>query len=229
MGLTRKRNEDRYIIKESKGLFAVCDGMGGHKAGDVASHIAIQILEKTIDSNDSNNPIEVLNLAIGLANREIREKGEKNSDWYQMGTTITAAILMNNELSIANVGDSSIYLIRDMSIKKLTTDHTLAEQLVMDGIMSPVEMRDSSYNHILTRALGVEEEVIIDNFKEQVFPGDFILICSDGLTDMLEAEEILSIIAGSEIMDVDLLAQTLMNRALDKGGYDNITLILLHI
>ncbi len=226
IGLIRKKNEDNLLINESKGLFVVCDGMGGHKAGDIASKLAIQVLEEEVNSQPLNDILTVLNKSIQKANRLIYKNGHETQEWHEMGTTITAAVINDRQISIANVGDSCLYIIRKDGIRKVTRDHTLAEQMVIDGLLKQEEIRTSAYNHILTRALGVEEEVLIDNFEEEIFPGDIVLICSDGLSDMLEDMEIMSII-NSNITDLDEAAQELLEQALLKGGHDNITFILL--
>ena len=143
-----------------------------------------------------------------------------------MGTTITAAVIKGSQLIVANVGDSSVFLIRNDTIRKITRDHTLAEEMLANGLLEPGEMRSSSYNHILTRALGIDEEVEIDIFIEDIMPGDIILMCSDGLTDMLIPEEILNIIKGHD-SDLEMAGRQLLGEALQKGGFDNITIILL--
>lgn len=231
LGLHRKKNEDSFLINQSLGLFVICDGMGGHRGGDVASQMAINIIDEMSKSEVWTNAVELLNNSIQKANRVIRQEGHQNPEWYGMGTTVAAALIEGERVTVASVGDSSLYIIRDNEIKMLTKNHTLAEQLVREGVLKADEIRQCSYNHILTRALGVEEDVQIDNFEEKLLPGDYILICSDGLSDMLEDQEILDIILddpnkGSEI---DIIARALLKEALNKGGYDNITIIIIHV
>lgn len=223
-GLIREKNEDSFLINEAKGLFVVCDGMGGHRAGDVASRLAVDIISKAAADDSLEDPIVFLNQAIWEANRAIWLEGQRNPQYYQMGTTVTAAVIKGEELAAANVGDSSLFIIRGNNIHKVTRDHTLAEQMVEDGILG---YRDKAFNHILTRALGAEIDVKVDNFIEKLYPGDYVLLCSDGLTDMLEEEEILSTVMGNN--DLNETARELVDRALSKGGYDNVTLILLCI
>lgn len=228
IGLVRKRNEDRFIMSEKKGLFVVCDGMGGHKAGDVASSIAVQVIEKAIASQVFDHSITFLNTCIQKANRLIYQSGNEKQEYHEMGTTIVAAVVTESNLRIANVGDSCLFLVRQDTITKITKDHTLAEQMIAEGILKNEEIFTNAYNHILTRALGQDEEVRIDNFEEAIHPEDIILICSDGLSDMLSDQEILSIINANK-EDLNQAARELLNQALLKGGYDNITFILVEL
>lgn len=229
LGLHRKKNEDSFLINQNMGLFVICDGMGGHRGGDIASQMAINTIDEVCRTDPVNDTRDRLCQAIHKANANIWQQGHANPEWEGMGTTVTAALLENEKLTVANVGDSSLYIIRNQSIRKITTDHTLAEQMVKEGLLRFEEMRKSSYNHILTRALGVEYEIEIDVFEEQLEPGDYILICSDGLSDMLDENEILRIImeAAAKGEKLDVIARTMLGTALDKGGYDNITILLI--
>ncbi|MDD2620123.1 MAG: Stp1/IreP family PP2C-type Ser/Thr phosphatase [Syntrophomonadaceae bacterium] len=229
LGLHRKKNEDSYLINQALGLFVVCDGMGGHRGGDIASQMAINTID-TISREKNNNEAQFqLFDIIHKANEVIWKRSQDNPEWDGMGTTITAALVENDKLTVANVGDSSLYIIRNKSICKVTKDHTLAEQMVKEGLLSIEEMRSSSYNHILTRALGVEENVVIDFFEEQLEADDLILICSDGLSDMLDENEILGIIMefAAKETELDMIVRTLLRQALNRGGYDNITIVML--
>lgn len=227
IGLMRKKNEDNYHINSEQGVFVVCDGMGGHKGGEVASRIATDVIADYFQDSSVAEPVKMLNESIMLANKLIWQKGQEHPQWYEMGTTVTAALLETDKLTVANVGDSSLYIIRNNNVRKITRDHTLAEQMVADGLLAYEEMHSSTYNHVLTRALGVQEDVLIDNFIEELLPGDYILICSDGLSDMVDETEILNIVNSGN--DVDQITRELLNYALVKGGYDNITVILLHM
>ncbi|HBQ27121.1 MAG TPA: Stp1/IreP family PP2C-type Ser/Thr phosphatase [Syntrophomonas sp.] len=230
-GLLRKNNEDHYLVMDEYGLFVVCDGMGGHKGGDVASKIAVNCIEKYMlnlnTDSLSQNPISVLNTAINKANRLIWSQAQENPQWHEMGTTITAAMIRKKQLSVANVGDSSLYIFRNGKLKKTTRDHTLAEKMVADGLLKNEEKKSSGYNHILTRALGIQEEVVIDNFEYRLYTGDLILLCSDGLSDMLDDKEMATIL--NQDADLQKNIKYLLDAALKKGGYDNITIILLRI
>ncbi len=231
IGLLRKNNEDRYLVMDEYGLFAVCDGMGGHKGGDVASKMAVDCLHEYMLNLAADslrqNPISVLNAAIQKANHLIWLQAQGNSELHEMGTTITAAMIRKKQLAVANVGDSSLYIFRNGKLEKVTRDHTLAEKMVADGLLKNEDKKSSGYNHILTRALGIQEEVKIDNFEHQLYRGDLVLLCSDGLTDMLDDNEIETLLNQEENVQKSL--DTLLDTALTKGGYDNITIILLRI
>lgn len=225
-GLVREKNEDAFLMDEDQGFFLVCDGMGGHRGGEVASHMAVETISRSMEGFTSANARQQLVQGIEKANQAILKSGLENEDLFEMGTTVTAALLNDTQFTVANVGDSGVFIIRDGSIRKVTRDHTLAEQMLSNGVLKPEEMRDNAYNHILTRALGIEEQIEIDIFDEDLRPDDIILMCSDGLTDMLTPEEIL-IVVQAHSKDLDIAAQQLLREALGKGGFDNITILLL--
>ena len=227
-GLIRERNEDSYLVDTSRGLFAVCDGMGGHRGGDVASRTAVQAIKAHVLNTSTGNPIEVLTEAIQKANHAVWTAAQMDAEIRDMGTTATVALVTGRQLYAAHVGDSGLYLIRNSNIHKITRDHTLAEQMVSTRVMTEEEARSSAYNHILTRAVGINVEVDIDCYQEELTSGDIILLCSDGLSDMVELQDINAIVKrhGEQIGKA---AQEMLQAALHNGGYDNITLILLLI
>ncbi len=226
-GLVRSNNEDNYLVNEKYGLLVVCDGMGGHNGGEIASAMAIEIIQRRIASHKFEQTIEMLNDVIAEANEFIFNHALKHLDLHGMGTTLTAAMINEKTLSIAHIGDSSLFLIRDSFIKKITHDHTLAEQMIIESLLSANEAIKSPYNHVLTRALGVEEQVKIDNYFERLKNGDIILLCSDGLTDLLSQSEMKTIVQKSNSLKES--ANNLVISALDRGGSDNITVILASI
>lgn len=228
-GLIRQRNEDSFFIRESKGLFVVCDGMGGHKSGHVASRLAVDIVARETDNIDNNRLVEVIDEIIRKANQKIWEVGQKDPECREMGTTITVAIINENTLYVRHIGDSRLYIIRGNNIRQVTEDHTLAEQMVKDGLLSAQELSNTSYNHILTRALGIDEDVQIDHYVESLVVGDIILLCTDGLSDMLKDEEILEVVSSLAYENMEQTAQKLVDKALERGGHDNITVILIGI
>jgi serine/threonine protein phosphatase PrpC len=228
IGLLRESNQDTFLIEKHMGLYVVCDGMGGHKGGDVASNLAIKAINESLDSYDSEHALKWLNQCVIKANQLIREWGRINPELFEMGTTLTAALIKEQDLIIAHVGDSRLYRINQQGIIQLTRDHTLAQQMISDGLLKPEELRDNAYNHILTRALGIADQIIIDNLVEQLLPGDIILLCTDGLSDMVEESDILTII-NEYGKDLEGAAQKMLDCALSNGGYDNITLILIRV
>jgi len=227
-GRVRPNNEDSLLVRTEQGLFIVCDGMGGHNAGEVASRLAVQYIGDYLLKSGIPVSAQILNEAIIKANELVWQQGQDNPEWHEMGTTATAAIIRDNQLLVANVGDSSLYLIRDRAISKITRDHTLAQEMVKDGLIKSDEVKHSGYNHILTRALGVHPDLEIDNFEEILKSGDTILICSDGLSDMLSDDEILNTMLEHE-NSLDDTSIALLEKAMVGGGYDNISLILLKV
>jgi protein phosphatase len=227
IGLHRKRNEDTFLVDEDKCIFVVCDGMGGHKGGDVASRLAVEIIKETFIFSVAEEIIPALQSAAEMANRIIWEKGKSDDSLNEMGTTLTAAVIFDGSLIVAHVGDSSLYLFRENQLKKVTCDHTLAEQMLSDGLLKKEDMRSNVYNHVLTRAVGVESQVEIDIYQEEIHTGDWVLMCTDGLTDLIEDEYIDELLRGAD--DPKIVAQELLNMALHKGGYDNVTIVLVSV
>ncbi len=228
LGLKRKQNEDAYLINKTWGLFVICDGMGGHRGGDVASKLAIKSINDCFENSRGEKNIDLLNLAVRHANKVIWEQGNINLEWHEMGTTLTAALINGSRLGIAHVGDSACYLFRAAKISKITKDHTLAQEMADQGIIADNEKHLSPYNHILTRALGAENKVETDNYELELLNDDLLLLCSDGLSDMLAEKDMLSIITSSAD-DLKETASTLLQLALKRGGFDNISLILVRI
>jgi len=225
IGLHRKRNEDRFFIDKVKNVFAVCDGMGGHKGGDVASKLAVESIRDNVEFSTATEMVPALLSAVTRANQMIWGKGKADDDLHEMGTTLTAAAICEGTMVVAHVGDSSLFLFRDDELIKITKDHTLAEQMYCDGLLKKEDMRTNVYNHVLTRAVGVESKVEVDIYEEEVQPGDRVLICTDGLTDMVEDEDIYEHLA--TVDDPQDTAQKLLNLALSRGGLDNVTIVLL--
>lgn len=230
-GLVRARNEDSYYIDDERALFVLCDGMGGHKAGNVASQMAVEEISKEYQVTDYTQVRKALQKAVHKANNAIWQAGNRNIDYRDMGTTaVIAVISMVDEtlkLSVANVGDSRLYVVRDDSIRQVTVDHTVSEQMRMQGIITLEESLHSPFSHVLTRALGTHSEIEADIFEEDLFKDDLIIMCSDGLSDMLNNQEILEI--SRQEKDVDRLSQMYLRSALEKGGHDNVTFILINV
>ena len=226
IGLVRGNNEDSFLLDHERRAYILCDGMGGHNAGEVASQLAVEVVSGRLESLDpAHVSWETLNQAIYAANEAIFKAANRDVSLYEMGTTITAALVKEEGLYIANIGDSSAYLLQNHIFEKLTTDHTLAEKMVADGLISREEKSFKEYNHILTRALGLQDRVVIDNFCHSYRSGDILMLCSDGLSDLVNAEDLKRIII-SHLPDLDQAAQALIAAAKEKGGFDNITVIL---
>jgi PPM family protein phosphatase len=222
VGRLRTINEDSFVVDDRLALYAVADGMGGHRAGEVASATALEALRAAVAGG------KALDAAIVLANSAVFEKAATDRELAGMGTTLTAvAIIGDATLLIGHVGDSRAYQVRDGAITQITEDHSLVEELVREGRISPEEAEVHPQRAIITRALGIDPEVDVDLYTVEAHTGDRILICSDGLTGMLRDEEVLRI-AGLE-HDPRLAADRLVDAANEAGGEDNITVLIIDV
>jgi protein phosphatase len=241
VGRKRQGNEDSLCIAPDLGLYAVADGMGGHAAGEVASRLAVdtirECMQKYLGGADPavlGQPIPTcsreatfLLSSIQVANRMIFDAAQGRREYRGMGTTLVSVLAVDDTVALAHVGDSRIYRIRDAGIVQLSRDHSVVQQQVDRGIISAEEAHESQYRHLITRALGLKESVEVDLTEEPVLPGDILLLCSDGLSDLLEDEEILAIVR-EHAEDLEKACQALVDRANYKGGDDNITALLIH-
>ena len=222
VGRVRDGNEDSYLIQEP--FFAVADGMGGHVAGDVASRTAVQTLSERIQDGPSIGP-DGLERAVKEANASIYEKAVSDRSLQGMGTTCTLLLVDGSELHIAHVGDSRAYLLRNGEISQLTEDHTLVGRMVKEGRLSPEEAERHPQRSIITRVLGVDDHVDVDLLTIPILEGDKVLICSDGLTSMIDADAIQEVL--TEIENPQGAVERLIDLANEAGGEDNITAVLL--
>ncbi len=239
-GMVREGNEDSFVVAPELGLFAVADGVGGHRAGEIASKMALDVLqdylgrtsgggEVLLGGNDPNYSDTANRLASGirLASRVIYESAQDNPAWRNMGTTIVAALLEEERLSIAHVGDSRAYLIRGGGIIPLTEDHSMIAEQVRMGLLSPEAAQASTQRNIITRALGFEVDAEVDLCDLLLAQEDRILLCSDGLTNMVSDQMICSIALGSQ--NPDEICQQLVEEANMNGGKDNVTAVLIMV
>jgi protein phosphatase len=238
--MVRTGNEDSFVVAPELGLFAVADGMGGHNAGEVASRMAIDVLRDYLSRTaaggevlmGSSNPgfSEAANhLASGirLANRVVYESAQSNPAWKSMGTTVVAALVRDDRLSIAHVGDSRAYLIRGGSILQLTEDHSMVAEQVRMGLLTREAAETSSRRNIITRALGFETPPDVDLCDLPLAADDRVLLCSDGLTTMVTDEVILATVQSSR--DPDEACRRLVDLANAAGGRDNITVVTVAV
>jgi protein phosphatase len=222
-GRQRRENEDCAFARAP--VFVVADGMGGAQAGEVAAQIAVEAFSQALP--DSGTPEERLASRVQEANQRIWEQSRTRSEQAGMGTTLTAAYLEDSELAIAHVGDSRAYLFRDGSLRRLTQDHSLVDELVRRGKLTEEQAAEHPQRSIITRALGAEATVEVDTWTYPVRPGDVLLLCSDGLTSMVAEERVEEILRGT--MDLRSAAQQLIDDANAAGGRDNITVVLSRI
>jgi protein phosphatase len=222
VGRLRNINEDSFVVDDRLALYAVADGMGGHRAGEVASATALEALRAAVAGG------KALDAAIVIANSAVFSKAATDRELSGMGTTLTAvAIVGEATLLIGHVGDSRAYRIRDGAITQLTEDHSLVEELVRDGRISPEEAEVHPQRAIITRALGIDPEVEVDLYTVEARTGDRILICSDGLSGMIRDEEVLRLSLTET--DPRLAADRLVDAANEAGGEDNITVVLIDV
>ncbi|MFZ7103113.1 MAG: Stp1/IreP family PP2C-type Ser/Thr phosphatase [Peptococcaceae bacterium] len=227
IGLVRKANEDNFLTDQNRGLFAVADGMGGHEGGERASSIAIKTLDNLLSAElILSKKGEGLCQVIQTANELIYNESKLNHACLGMGTTITAALFFDNKLYIAHIGDSRAYLIRDGRIILLTKDHSLVGELLRHGELTATEASRHPHRNILTRALGTEPQVEIDLNEFAIKSGDLLLLCTDGLYSLVEDQEISKEIAANG-SDMKKSVNELVKKALDRGGMDNITVVLV--
>ncbi len=239
-GKIRTNNEDAYLVKDELGLYAVADGIGGHEGGEVASRIAIETvaaeLPNLLGDRDRTPPhgltaetdreIAALRAAVGLANRKIRHERELHPKLADMGTTLTALLAKRGRAFLAHIGDSRAYSFRSGELKQLTSDHSLVAEQMRAGALTPAQARMSPYRHVITRALGIHEEILTDTAVELLQEGDIFLLCTDGLTEMVGDQEIAASLAKSSPQDA---VRELVDKANRGGGVDNITVVVIRI
>lgn len=234
VGKVRQGNEDSLFIDEERGVFIVADGMGGHVAGEVASQIVTVTvgpgMARAVEEGLTSQALEKRGLElIERANRAIMERADDEPEKRGMGTTLTMLTLMNSgEYLFQQVGDSRGYLLRDGELRQITRDHTVVQQQVDRGALTPEQAREHPLSHILTRALGTESNVEADSYRSETRPGDIFLLCSDGLSGMLPDDRIQRILAtpNERLQDI---ADALVNAANAAGGLDNVTAVVVKV
>ena len=223
-GRTRRRNEDSYVVAPP--LFCVADGMGGAQAGEVASRLAAAAVEDA-DPGGPSGPEHVTAL-IQEANRRVYERASVDPTVSGMGTTMTVALVEDDGVTIGHVGDSRAYLVRDGKLRQITEDHSLVNELVKSGKLSEEEAHIHPQRSVITRAVGTDPDVDVDVFSIAAEDGDIFLLCSDGLTDMVEDVEILDLIDRNR-GDLEKAVRALVQFANSEGGEDNITAVAFRI
>ncbi len=226
-GKHRPSNEDNLHVDQDLGLFIVADGMGGHNAGEVASKIAVEVTSELVGRGlEAGKEVEeVFREALSNANRSIFEKASVNPAWSDMGTTLSMAFTTDHKVVIGHIGDSRAYLIEKGKIEQLTEDHTFVFDWLKQGLITREQARSHQARHGLTEVLGVTDEVEVDVAVWPWEKNTCLLLCSDGLTDMIEDEEILAIVESAS--DPQQACNKLVTAANREGGEDNITVILI--
>ena len=230
VGQKRKMNQD-YVFATADpvgnlpNLFVVADGMGGHNAGDYASSHAVTSMVEEIRQDADFNQVKVIRHAIACVNTEILTQAQQDEKLRGMGTTMVAATIVGHYAYVANVGDSRLYVIGE-KIQQITRDHSLVQEMVRMGELDPEQARKHPKKNIITRALGAEKTVDIDFFDLKLEPGDVVLMCSDGLSNMVEDSQLREIISDTST-DLDEKGRILIREANRNGGKDNIAIVLV--
>ena len=232
-GRVRTKNQDYLfttdqVIGPLSNLFLVADGMGGHNAGEFASELAVQAVVEAIRNSTIQEPIPVLEEAIRLANAKVFAEAQADVEKKGMGTTLVAGTIQDGHLYIANVGDSRLYVATNQELRQITRDHSLVEELVREGNLPESEAKVHPRKNMITRAVGAEDHVRTDFFDVEIRSGDFVLMCTDGLTNMISNEDIQEVlfVASDSLEDK---AKKLVNMAEENGGRDNITVVLIEM
>ena len=234
VGLKRDHNEDSYLCNDALRLYAVADGMGGHLGGELASRMAVDVLEKEMAlrlhlAKDDANPGAVsmaMMEATALASKTIYESAQESPDHMGMGTTLTGLCFHGQSLTLCHVGDSRAYLLRDGRARQLTEDHSWIQEQVRAGLLSPDDAMVSRFRNIITRSVGFEAAVDPDLFTMPVEPGDCYLICSDGLSNYFSIDEIGRILTSQFYSEA---GRALVDIANERGGDDNITCVIVYV
>ncbi|WP_447972693.1 Stp1/IreP family PP2C-type Ser/Thr phosphatase [Nitrospira sp. Kam-Ns4a] len=230
LGKVREENEDAVLVLDELGLWLVADGMGGHPGGDVASRLAVRavadFMKRAGLSPSSREAEPLLRKAIQHANDAVREESRTRPDLSGMGTTLVALHINHEEAVLAHVGDSRAYLLRDRSLRPLTHDHSFVEEQMRLGLLTAEEARRHPYRHMLTRAVGIEPQVEPDTLSLPLEPDDCLLLCTDGLTKMLEDSEILDTLEKASSAP-ERACRALVEAANRRGGPDNITVVVV--
>jgi len=227
VGRRRAANEDHYALAPDIGLYLVADGLGGHVAGQVASELAAEAALRTVRTLEGATPslAEKLRYAVTAANREVHETARQRPELQGMGTTLVALLAQEGRAALAHVGDSRAYLVRAERIRQLTDDHSIVGELLRRHEISEDAAREHPHRHVLTRALGVRKAVEPDLAELTPMPGDFFVLCSDGLTNHVEDHEIAKAVTQEE--DLQEACERLVDLANGRGGEDNTTLVIV--
>ena len=228
-GVAREMNQDYFFATDTNlgnlpNLFIVADGMGGHKAGDYASRHTIERTVASISRNSSDEPVTIIQEAISKANELLVAESNEDETKSGMGTTLVIATLIGNKLIVANVGDSRLYVIGN-TVRQITRDHSLVDEMVRLGEIDPSEARLHPDKNIITRAIGAQKNVKADFFEVELAKDDYVIMCTDGLTNMVKDEEILDIVRINK--EPEAIAEKLVKLANDNGGRDNITVTII--
>lgn len=237
VGMKRQNNEDNYLINDELGVYVVCDGMGGHAGGEYASQIAVTTVEEVLSNiRDENLDVDVatdeqitqekIKYAVRLAGKRIYERAQADPEYRGMGTTAVILLFRKGMAYLAHVGDSRGYLIRGGEITQRTEDHSWVNEQIKAGLITAETAKHHRFRNIITRSLGFQEEVEIDTQVLRAEPGDLYLLCSDGLSNLIEDREMVELLVEKSFQET---ARELVDMANSRGGDDNITLVIARV
>lgn len=240
VGMRRDHNEDSYLVDDERQLYVVADGMGGHLGGEMASMLAVSTIQSSVDDDKKalnghanfKGPIEqhpalmLLPKAVKKACAAIFRKAQEVTELQGMGTTVTGVAFIDAYAFFAHVGDSRAYLIRDGRIEQLSEDHSLVNEQLKAGLITPEQARLSRFKHIITRSVGFEEDVAVDTMVVPTQEGDLYVLCSDGLANLVTNTEIRDAVYDNFLRDAP---RALVSLANERGGDDNVTVIVLYV
>ena len=226
IGLKRRINQDAFLKDDSLGLYVVADGMGGHRGGEVASQMAVEGLQRFCKANPELEPQELLDKGINLCCEEIFKEAAQNSELAGMGTTVIALLLRDNRAYIGQVGDSRAYLLQNENIWQVTEDHSLLNEEIRAGRIAADEAANYQFRNVITRSVGYEKQVLVDIYRREILVGDIFLACTDGLSGLVEINEMKESIVKQGI-ETGLIS--LVALANSRGGDDNITAMAVQV
>ena len=226
VGMKRKNNQDTFLIDETLGLFIVADGMGGHLGGEVASKLAAETTQQYCREHKQLSPRERLEKAINAASEKIYNEGQTHEELKDMGTTIVALMAHENHAYIAQVGDSRVYLFSQGALWQVTEDHTVVQEEIRAGLISPDEVENHEFQHVITRSVGYQKDVSVDVYRRKLQPNDTFLLCSDGLSGLVKNKDILKELESNSL---ETGVRNLIGLANSNGGTDNITVVVCRV
>ncbi len=226
IGLKRKINQDAFLKDDELQLYVVADGMGGHRGGEVASQLAVEVIRKFCDENRDMNPREKLDRAVNLSCKEIYDTSKKNSELAGMGTTIVAVLFFEGVAYVAQVGDSRVYLMNSGGIWQVTEDHSLVNEEIRAGRLAVGQESTYQFRNVITRSVGYEDHVNVDVYRRQLQAGDLFLLCTDGLSGMVNVAEIKESVLKH---GAEMGLKSLIGLANARGGDDNITALIVEV
>lgn len=226
VGMVRKLNEDSYLHQPNLGLWAVADGMGGHSAGDVASRMVVDSLARISGHDNIDEFSNAVELRMQLVNRRLVEQSQRQGKGQPIGSTLVTLLIYQDQAACLWAGDSRLYLLRNRQLRQVNRDHSQVQEMVDMGVLEPAKMKHHPMAHIITRAIGADKTLDLERLRFNVHPGDTLLLCSDGLSNMVNDAELSQILLQGKAHE---LVKALIHLALNRGARDNVTVVVVKI